>query len=123
MGEGSISRLARALKPMKSGMSPVILTISLRSTFLSSKMIQNLADALRVNKTLTSIDFSHNCIKDYDGKKLISSLNDNQTLKEVDLSSNLLGEKSCLAISEILSSNEIIEIIDISHNPVRSDFE
>lgn len=118
LSENAVTHLARALRPSKIHQH-FIVSLSLKQTFLTSKQVKHLSDALRVNNTLTSLDVSHNYISDIDARILVSALADNQTLKELNLSHNLLDISASKSISKILESNETIQEIDISHNPIK----
>ena len=52
-----------------------------------------IAEALKVNKTLTSVDLSLNYIDDEGGKAIADALDANKTLKVLNMSGNEIEDK------------------------------
>lgn len=78
-----------------------------------------LAQALKVNKSLVSLNLSLNRLDDKAGSKLcIDLLNNNSGLRFIGLSSNQLGNMFCESLSEFLKMNESITEVDISCNNI-----
>jgi len=76
-----------------------------------------LAQALKVNKSLISLNLKLNRIDDKGGSKLcVDLLNNNVTIKEISLSSNSLGHMFCESLAELLKLNKSIQKVDISCN-------
>jgi hypothetical protein len=81
-----------------------------------------LAEALRVNAALTSLDLSYNCLcgvdKDGDGtydgsgiKALASALEVNAVLKKCDVSYNRMDEDAKAVLREAVKGREGLELI------------
>lgn len=76
-----------------------------------------LAQALKVNKSLRSMNLKLNRIDDKGGSKLcIDLLNNNANLEFLSLSSNSLGHMFCESLAEFLKINQTIRRVDISCN-------
>lgn len=76
-----------------------------------------MAQALKVNKSLISLDLKLNRLDDKAGSKLcIDLLNNNSGLQFLGLSSNSLGNMFSESLAEYLKMNESIENVDISCN-------
>ena len=76
-----------------------------------------LAQALKVNKSLISLDLKLNRLDDKAGSKLcIDLLNNNSGLQVICLASNLLGNMFCESLAEFLKMNQSIRKLDISCN-------
>ncbi len=76
-----------------------------------------MAQALKVNKSLKSLNLKLNRIDDKGGSKLCQDLYDNNSsLEHISLSSNSLGHMFCEALSKFLKLNNSIRRLDISCN-------
>ena len=76
-----------------------------------------LAQALKVNKSLKSLNLKLNRIDDKGGSKLcIDLLNNNSNLEHLSLSSNSLGHMFCESLAEFIKLNKSIKKLDISCN-------
>ncbi|KAL0239819.1 hypothetical protein GEMRC1_009927 [Eukaryota sp. GEM-RC1] len=73
--------------------------------------ITNLCDLIKVNNSLTSIDFSE-C--NFLGDKVINAIQLNSYLKKINLSYNPIGFTSLLTIFELVSTKQLISNIQIS---------
>ena len=63
INENGMNHLAKVLRPSKT--NPVLLIdLNLKQTFLSTKQLNTLSDALRLNQTLIKLNLSHNYISD-----------------------------------------------------------
>ena len=60
-----------------------------------------LADALTVNKSLTSLDLSSNALRDEGGQHIAACLLSNKRLQEIYLSLNNIGGKTCFIFSKV----------------------
>jgi hypothetical protein len=77
-----------------------------------------LAGALSINKTLSSINLSANCLRDEGGQHIAACLLGNQTLREIYLSLNNIGGKTCFIFSKVLRVHPNMERLDLSDNPL-----
>ena len=60
-----------------------------------------LAEALTVNKSLTSLDLSSNALRDEGGQHIAACLLSNKHLQEIYLSLNNIGGKTCFIFSKV----------------------
>lgn len=77
-----------------------------------------LAGALSINKTLSSVNLSANCLRDEGGQHIAACLLGNQTLREIYLSLNNIGGKTCFIFSKVLRVHPNMERLDLSDNPL-----
>jgi uncharacterized membrane protein YgcG len=77
-----------------------------------------LAGALSINKTISSINLSANCLRDEGGQHIAACLLGNQTLREIYLSLNNIGGKTCFIFSKVLRVHPNMERLDLSDNPL-----
>ncbi|MCC8399863.1 MAG: hypothetical protein LN563_04795 [Rickettsia endosymbiont of Platyusa sonomae] len=91
----------------------------------STTIIESIAEALKNNITLTSLDLSSNDIG-VEKEILIviaEALKNNRTLTNLNLSSNYIGveEESVIAIVEVLKNNRTLTNLDLSNNILRDN--
>lgn len=79
---------------------------------------EQLAGALSINKTLSSINLSANSLRDEGGQHIAACLLGNQTLREIYLSLNNIGGKTCFIFSKVLRVHPNMERLDLSDNPL-----
>lgn len=60
-----------------------------------------LAEALTVNKSLTSLDLSSNALRDEGGQHIAACLLSNKNLEEIYLTLNNIGGKTCFIFSKV----------------------
>lgn len=82
------------------------------------KTIEIVAEVLKFNETLTSIDLSNNEIEEDRAKLIAEALKVNETLTSIDLSDNEIGEEGAKLIAEVLKENETLVSIDLSDNAI-----
>ncbi|KAL0240049.1 hypothetical protein GEMRC1_010156 [Eukaryota sp. GEM-RC1] len=78
------------------------------------KVARALADALKVNTSVKSIDLQWNCIGDVGARALADALKFNDTVTNVDLFANSIGDDAVRALAEVLKANEKIKISGVS---------
>ncbi|CAF1129205.1 unnamed protein product [Rotaria sordida] len=71
---------------------------------------QYLAEALRNNKTLTTLNLWGNEIKDAGAQHLADALRNNTTLTTLDLVDNQIGDAGAEHLADALANNEVIVI-------------
>lgn len=76
----------------------------------------SLAEAVRINTTLTSLNCSFNDITDRGAIALAACLSENGVLKYLDLSHNLLTDVGAVSIGEALSKNGHLEFLAINYS-------
>jgi hypothetical protein len=83
--------------------------------------VKALADALKVNSTITSIDLSYNNVGDDGAKALADVLKVNSTTTSIDLSYNNVDVAGAKALADALKVNSAITTIDLTYNSVGDD--
>ena len=117
----------------------VLNKLCLANSDLDDIEIAAFSESLRHNKTITSLDFSHNIIggarellhktaPNFDakghvmptgGEALASALGFNKTLTELNLGWNQMGPKSASVIGEMLSNNSTLKWLDLGYNSLQ----
>jgi hypothetical protein len=83
--------------------------------------VKALADALKVNSTITSINLSYNNV-DVDGAKaLADALKVNSTITSIDLSDNNVGDDGAKALADAIKVNSTITSINLRYSDVGDD--
>ena len=82
--------------------------VDLSSNKLGSEGGKAIAEALKVNNTLTNINLSGNKLGSEAGKVIGEALKVNSTIVEIDLMNNDLGPEAGKVIAEALQNNTII---------------
>jgi hypothetical protein len=80
-----------------------------------------LADALKVNSTITSINLSNNNVGVDGAKALAAALKVNSTITSINLSNNNVGVDGAKALADALKDNSTITSISLSYNNVDVD--
>ncbi|KAG0014464.1 hypothetical protein BGZ82_001746 [Podila clonocystis] len=108
------------------------ITITLTSSFVASefynavikarsiggKKIGKLAEALKTNSTLTTLDLEGNSIGENRAQALAEALKTNSTLTTLNLSSNAIGENGAQALAEALKTNSTLTTLDLGFNAI-----
>jgi Ran GTPase-activating protein (RanGAP) involved in mRNA processing and transport len=117
---------SEGISPIFMGMSSNrsrILSVHLRRCDIDSLGCIILADALRTNETITSIDLQSNLICDEGAAALASALkNDNRTLRVLDLRNNLIST-AMYSLEEMISTNRSIRLLQVEGNDFAGDWE
>jgi hypothetical protein len=90
----------------------------LKLTRLKTEDIQDLAEALKTNKTITTLDLSHNTIDDEGARALADALKTNTTISTLDLRDNDIGDQGARTLSDALKTNTTISTLDLSDNDI-----
>ena len=77
-----------------------------------------LAEALKVNKSLTTLDFSQNSIGDAGAAAIAEALNMNKSLTTLYISRNSIGDAGAAAIAEALKVNKSLTTLNVSYNRI-----
>ncbi|KAL7480870.1 hypothetical protein ACHAW6_006537 [Cyclotella cf. meneghiniana] len=91
-------------------------TIDLGANLIGSEGARNLAEALKVNEILQRINLQRNLIGIAGARKLVEALKVNQTLQKIDLSKNLIGSEGAEKLVEALKGNQTLQEIDLRQN-------
>eukprot|EP00434_Breviolum_minutum_P040250 symbB.v1.2.035759.t2/scaffold4892.1/size33355/2 len=87
-----------------------------RSPFGASTRLQALADALRMNQTITKLPLNNRKIGDDDLKALADALSINKTIKELLLSYNQIGDNGMKVLADALRVNKTLTHLNLFCN-------
>ncbi|KAF9536368.1 hypothetical protein EC957_011235, partial [Mortierella hygrophila] len=85
---------------------------------VGSNGVQALSEALKTNKTLTTLDLAYNSIGPNGAQVLSEALKTNRTLINLDLSSNSIGSDGAKALAEALKTNKTLTTLDLAYNSI-----
>jgi Ran GTPase-activating protein (RanGAP) involved in mRNA processing and transport len=88
---------------------------------LSVSDTRKLAEALKGNKSLISLNLSGNKIGDVGVLEIARALATNTTLKELNLAKNLVGYVGALEIARALATNTTLQRLNLSENLVENE--
>jgi hypothetical protein len=80
-----------------------------------------LADALKVNKSLTSINLDYNQIGAEGASALADALKMNRTLKSINLCVNAIGNEGASALADALKVNTAVTTINLRYNRIGNE--
>ena len=80
-----------------------------------------LADALKVNKTLTTLDLQHNKLGAKGAQAVASALRINKTLTTLNLGDNDIGDVGAEALASRLRGNTTLTTLEIQDNEISID--
>ena len=75
-----------------------------------------LAEALRTNNTLHTINLSGNQIKDEGAESIAQALRENNTIRTINLDGNEIGNEGATSFSKTLLVNNSIDTIELNKN-------
>lgn len=78
-----------------------------------------LAKALEVNTTITYLSLYGNHLGSKGGVALVKSLENNKTLTSLDIGANELDHNVCLSLSKVLKKNTTLTSLNLPHNYLR----
>ena len=93
-----------------------ITSVDLGSNFIGAAGAREIAEALGVNKAITRVDLLGNSIGDAGAIAIAEALKDNKTIDIVNLLSNHIEDEGAIAIAEALKDNKTINIVDLGNN-------
>ncbi|KAF9933676.1 hypothetical protein BGZ67_004171 [Mortierella alpina] len=96
-------------------------TLDLRSNAIGDSGAKALGEALKTNSTLTTLDLTNNSIGDDGAKALGKALKTNSTLATLDLRGNLIWLKGLLEFMELFRTNSTLTTLDLRENKIKSD--
>ncbi|KJE90660.1 hypothetical protein CAOG_01933 [Capsaspora owczarzaki ATCC 30864] len=77
-----------------------------------------IAEAIKVNTTMTELDLSGNLIADVGARAIAEAVRANCTLTVVDLTENRIGDAGARAIAETLKVNKTLIDLDLNDNQI-----
>ncbi|KAF9944968.1 hypothetical protein BGZ70_004169, partial [Mortierella alpina] len=93
--------------------------LDLQRNSIAYKGGQSLAEALKVNKTLRNLILAVNAIGDGGGQVLAKALKINKTLTNLNLAVNSIGHSGGQALAESLKVNNTLAKLDLTNNSIR----
>lgn len=78
--------------------------------------VHELADALKRNNSLSSLDFSANDLNDEGVSRLAAALRTNRTLTELVLEENDIGDEGASQLADALARNKCLSSLDLGRN-------
>jgi len=87
-------------------------TLNLRKNSIGDDGIEALAEALKFNRTLISLDLRENCISEVGAAMLAEALRFNKSLTKINLSFNRINEDGALALLDALEVNTTLTELD-----------
>ncbi|KAG9061306.1 hypothetical protein KI688_007284 [Linnemannia hyalina] len=96
-------------------------TLNLRDNSIGDNGAQALSAALKINSTLTILDLGHNSIGDNGAQALSEALNTNSTLTTLNLYINSITDNGAKALSEALKTNSTLTTLNLGHNSIREN--
>ncbi|KFH68943.1 hypothetical protein, variant [Podila verticillata NRRL 6337] len=94
------------------------LSFELATGSMGGKEFARLAEALKNNSTLTTLDLRGNSIGDNGAQALSETLKTNSTLTTLDLRGNSIGDNGAQALSKTLKTNSTLTILDLQENSI-----
>ena len=80
--------------------------------------VEALAEGLRTNGALKTLDLSSNSIGDAGAQALAEALKTNEALTQLFLRSNSIGDAGAQALAEALKTNEALTMLDVDFNSI-----
>ncbi|CAO3568867.1 unnamed protein product [Mortierella alpina] len=96
-------------------------TLNLDSNTVGDDGAKVLAEALKTNSTLTTLNLPYNSIGDDGAKALAEALETNKTLTILNLESNAIAYDGINALAEMLKTNKTLNALDLHWNSVGSN--
>ena len=113
--------LAQALKSNLSALQ----TLDLRSDGIWDRMVkvkggEALAEALKTNATLQTLDLGGNRILCEGAEALAKALKVNSSLHTLGLCDNMIGNMGAMALAEALKVNSALQVLDLGSNEIET---
>ncbi|KAF9309935.1 hypothetical protein BG003_009136 [Podila horticola] len=96
----------------------ILTTLDLRYNSTGDSGAQALSEALKTNSTLIALDLPNNSIGGIGALALSEALKTNSTLTTLALENNSIGENGALALSEALKTNSTLTTLDMESNSI-----
>jgi Ran GTPase-activating protein (RanGAP) involved in mRNA processing and transport len=112
--DGVIGFIDRAALADALKVNKTLTTLYLTLNRFSAEDVEALADALKVNKTLTTLDLSFNKINAKGAEALADALKVNKTLTKLRLAGNKIDAKGAEALADALEINQTLTKLDVS---------
>ncbi|NXA41590.1 NLRC3 protein, partial [Eudromia elegans] len=96
----------------------VLLSLNLQHNVIKEEGATFLAEALLTNHRLTTLHLQKNSIGTHGARKIAEALKQNCSLKELILSSNCVGDDGSVALAEALKVNHSLQSLDLQSNSI-----
>ena len=97
---------------------PAFTSVSLSRENLTDGDIVPLLGALRISKSVTALNLSHNRISSKGASSLAKILTGNSVLRELDVSGNNLGDGGVRHLSEALPYTKSLKVLELEENGI-----
>lgn len=98
------------------GLKAMPFNLILRKCFINSKCITPIAERLKVDRNLQTLDLAENCLSSMDIQLIVDALGHNRTLSSLNLSHNKLDTASVPALAKLLTNTRSLEKLNLSAN-------
>ncbi|KAF9083380.1 hypothetical protein BGX29_003197, partial [Mortierella sp. GBA35] len=97
------------------------LSFELAAGPFGAKEVEPLAEALKTNSTLTTLDLQYSKIGSHEAQIMAEALKTNSTLTTLDLTHNKVGSNGTQALSEALKTNLTLTTLNLKFNSIESN--
>ncbi|KAG0043724.1 hypothetical protein BGZ90_009000, partial [Linnemannia elongata] len=106
---------AKELEPLAEALktNSTLTTLDLQDNKIGSHEVQLMATAFKTNSTLTTLKLRSNSIGDNGAQTLAEALKTNSTLTTLDLQSNSIGDNGAQTLAEALKANSTLTTLDL----------
>ncbi|KAF9177643.1 hypothetical protein BGZ51_008505 [Haplosporangium sp. Z 767] len=94
----------------------ILTTLNLKDNSIGDDGALALSEVLKINSTLTTLDLRGNSIGNNGARALSEALMTNSTLITLDLRNNSIGDNGALALSKALKNNPTLATLDLRNN-------
>jgi len=98
------------------GLKEMPFNLILRRCFINSRCITPIAERLKVDRNLQTLDLAENCLSSTDIQFVVDALRHNRTLSSLNLSNNKLDTESVPALAKLLTNARSLEKLNLSAN-------
>ena len=92
--------------------------LTLRANGIGDQGATRLAEALKENSTLTKLNLGGNDVGDQGATGLAEALKENSTLRELNLRDNCIGAQGATGLAEALEENSTLTELNLDHNRI-----
>ncbi|MGB4192307.1 MAG: hypothetical protein WBJ81_07205 [Rickettsiales bacterium] len=93
-------------------------TLDLKRNNITDKAVIDLLKALEINGSITSLDLHNNNISDRGAKAIAQALKVHKSITHLNLGSNKISDEGAKAIAETLKVNKSINSLNLSYNNI-----
>ncbi|KAG0363320.1 hypothetical protein BGX24_004911, partial [Mortierella sp. AD032] len=110
-----------SLQPKRLPFSPKLSfeVVSRQGVELGKRVVERLAETLKTNSSLTTLNLRENSIGENGAVALSKALKTNSTLTTLDLLGNSIGENGAVAVSEALKINPTLTTLNLDANSIK----